>query len=241
MFPLSPPLASQPSSSSASPFRSARRRGGRHRLLLEIGTNRKSKINLAAELATPSAVVRHSSSGAHARARTRRDCRPPKISLPLVPIHINSRLIYLAAAMPYVLHYLHTTHAADSERSLLTRAPSRQRPRSCNWPSLKWSASGTCTTRHAIVAGGIRQRFEFSSEIESFNHAGFCSSSCRLPLDPLRTTITLRSLAFPGPISAMISTAATGKNGEAVHRTDADPDGEDGRKTRPMTIIMRRK
>ena len=54
---------------------------------------------------------------------------------------------------------------------------------------------------NAAIVSGTRPRFEFSSEIESVHHAGFCSSSCRpsvSPLDPLRTTITLRSLAFPG-------------------------------------------
>ena len=169
-------------------------------------------------------------------------CRPPKISLPLIPRHPYEQ--------PADLYVLHTTCAANSERSLLRSAQSRQRRRSCNWPSLECFlpfrdvCSALYTTQQSSRAGGIRQRFEFSSEIESFNHAGFCSSSCRLPLDPLRTTITLRSLAFPGPISAMISaTAAAGKNGEAVGAPDADGRGlrSGGRKNRPMTILMRRK
>ena len=32
---------------------------------------------------------------------------------------------------------------------------------------------------NAAIVSGTRPRFEFSSEIESVHHAGFCSSSCR--------------------------------------------------------------
>ena len=76
---------------------------------------------------------------------------------------------------------------------------------------------------NAAIVSGTRPRFEFSSEIESVHHAGFCSSSCRPSVSPPRSITDnyyFTIISISGPISAMISTAATaGKNGEA-----ADPD-----------------
>ena len=121
---------------------------------------------------------------------------------------------------------LHTTCAANSERSLWRRqieTEIAQLAHSQVLPELQ-----ACVHNAAIVSG-TRPRFEFSSEIESFHHAGFCSSSCRLSVSPRSITDNyyFTIISISGPISAMISTAATaGKNGEVE-----DPDrSSDGRK-----------
>ena len=79
---------------------------------------------------------------------------------------------------------------------------------------------------NAAIVSGTRPRFEFSSEIESVHHAGFCSSSCRPSVSPPRSITDnyyFTIISISGPISAMISTAPTaGKNGEAARRTQID-------------------